>query len=96
MHWGRQYAIASNSTVQFEVDESGRKYYWADGIGGGMYTDSIRHLSRDVRIAASPRRSLRFYQNGNAAPAGTFTLKSGAGSYSVVVSPGGRIRIQKN
>ena len=96
MHWGRQYAIAANTSVLFEIDESGQKYYWVDGTAGDIYSESIRHLSRDALIVASPKRSLRFYQNGNAAPAGTFTLKSGAGSYSVVVSPGGRIRIQKN
>ena len=29
-------------------------------------------------------------------PAGTYRIEGTAGSYSVVVSPGGRIRVQKN
>jgi Tfp pilus assembly protein FimT len=96
MQWGRMHAIASNAPILFEVDDSGQKFYWVDPVSGNTFADSVRYVSRGVRIVAFPRRPLRFYQHGNAAPAGTYTLSSEAGSYSVVVSPGGRIRIQKN
>ena len=89
-------AIASNTSLLFEVDGSRRKFRWVDPESGESYTSSVRYLGPGVRIAACPKRALRFYQHGNAAPAGTYTLESEAGSYSVVVSPGGRIRFQKN
>jgi hypothetical protein len=48
-----------------------------------------------VRITAAPRRPLRFFQHGNAAPAGTYLLQGERGAFRVVVNPMGRIRIQK-
>jgi len=96
LQWGRMQAIASNSPLIFEIDESRRKFYWMDPESGQLYSNSSRQLSSDVLIASFPRRPLRFYQHGNAAPAGTFIIEGEAGSYSVVVSPGGRIRFQRN
>jgi len=96
MQWGRMHAIASNAPVIFEVDNAQQKFYWADAVSGENYAGSVRYLPRGVRLVAVPRRPLRFYQHGNAAPAGTYTVAGDAGSYSVVVSPGGRIRLQKN
>jgi type II secretory pathway pseudopilin PulG len=96
LQWGRMHAIASNTPVVFRIDDAQQKFYWADAVSGDFYVSSERHLPAGVRFAAVPGRPLRFYQHGNAAPAGTYTLAGGAGSYSVVVSPGGRIRIQKN
>ena len=63
---------------------------------GERYQNSARRLPRGIRIAAAPKRPLRFYPHGNAVPAGTFTLAGDAGSYSVIVTPGGRIRTQRN
>ena len=96
LQWGRMHAISSNTPILFEVDGSRRKFYWVDPESRDPYAGSIRHLSGRIRITASPRRPLRFYQRGNAAPAGTYTIEGEAGSYSVVVSPGGRIRLQRN
>jgi Tfp pilus assembly protein FimT len=96
LQWGRMHAISSNAPILFEIDAGRQKFYWKDPQSGDLYAGTIRTLPRGVRIAAYPKRSLRFYQHGNAAPAGTYTLESSAGSYSVVVSPGGRIRVQKN
>jgi prepilin-type N-terminal cleavage/methylation domain-containing protein len=96
LQWGRMQAISANAPLLFEIDESRRRFYWVDPESGEPYANSVRHLSGDVRIVASPRRPLRFYQHGNAAPAGTFTVEGEAGSYSVVVSLGGRIRFQRN
>ena len=96
LQWGRKHAISANTPILFRVDDSRQKFYWVDPQSGDPYAGSVRHLSGGARIVASPGRPLRFYQHGNAAPAGTFTIQSDAGSYSVVVSPGGRIRFQKN
>jgi hypothetical protein len=90
------YAITANAPMLFEVDENRLKFHWTDPVTGDPFEDSIRHLARGVRISKCPKRPLRFYQHGNAAPAGTYVLKNQAGSYSVVVTPGGRIRFQKN
>jgi type II secretory pathway pseudopilin PulG len=96
LQWGRMHAISTNAPILFEIDAGRQKFYWKDPQSGDPYSETIRYLPRGVRIAGCPKRSLRFYQHGNAAPAGTFTLEGETGSYSVVVSPGGRIRIQKN
>jgi len=96
LQWGRMHAISSNAPILFEIDVSRQSYCWKDPQNGDLYSETIRYLPRGVRMAGYPKRSLRFYQHGNAVPAGTYTLESASGSYSVVVSPGGRIRIQKN
>jgi hypothetical protein len=96
MHWGRAHAIASNAPLIFHADDVRQEFFWEDAASGEPYAGSLRRLARGVRFAAAPRRPLRFYPHGNAAPAGTYTVAGKLGSYSVVVSPGGRIRIQKN
>lgn len=96
MQWGRMHAIASNAPAIFEVDHTKERFNWTDALTGKCYGDSVRYLPRGVRIVAVPGRPVRFYPHGNAAPAGTYTIAGDAGSYSVVVSPGGRIRVQKN
>ena len=96
MQWGRMHAVASNASVIFYADDVLQEFYWADAASGEPYDRSLRHLPHGVRIEAAPRRPLRFYPHGNAAPAGTYTVAGEAGSYSVVVTPGGRIRTQKN
>jgi Tfp pilus assembly protein FimT len=96
LQWGRMHAISSNSSLLFEVDVNQQKFFWADPESGDPYDGSVRYLSRGVHVISCPSRPLRFYQHGNAAPAGTYTLEGETGSYSVVVSPGGRIRIQRN
>ena len=96
MQWGRMHAVAANAPVVFCTDDVLQEFYWSDAISGEPYDRSLRHLPRGIRIAAAPRRPLRFYPHGNAAPAGSYTVAGETGSYSVVVTPGGRIRIQKN
>jgi type II secretory pathway pseudopilin PulG len=96
LQWGRMHAIASNAPILFTIDAGMQKFFWADPQTGDPYTGTVRQLPRGVRIASCPKRPLRFYQHGNAAPAGTYVITGETGSYSVVVSPGGKIRIQKN
>ncbi len=96
LQWGRMHAIASNAPVVFETDSVRQEFHWTDAATGDPFSGSVRHLPNGIRIAGAPRRPLRFYPHGNAAPAGTYTVASEAGSYSVIVSPGGRIRVQKN
>jgi type II secretory pathway pseudopilin PulG len=96
LQWGRMHAITSNSPVIFEIDDTLQEFYWTDAASGDRYAGSVRHLPTGIRFIAIPRRSLRFFQHGNAAPGGTYTIAGDAGSYSVIVSPGGRIRLQRN
>ena len=96
MHWGKMQAIAQNSAMLFDINKDDGTFCWIDPANDEPFRESTRHLPPGVVFAGFPKRSLRFYQHGNAAPAGTFTLTSAAGSYSVIVSPGGRIRMRKN
>jgi len=96
LQWGRMHAISANTPMLFTVAEDRQKFYWVDPESGNPYSGSVRRLSGTLRITGCPKTPLRFYQHGNAAPAGTYTIAGDAGSYSVVVAPGGRIRIRKN
>ncbi len=96
LQWGRMHAITANTSIMFRVDEDGRRFYWADPITGDPYTGTVRYLPGRVRIVGFPIRPLRFYQRGNAVPAGTFTLQGEAGVYRVIVNVAGRIRLQKD
>jgi len=78
------------------VDEGGARCYFSAAATGGACESSIRYMSRGVRIAGIPARPVRFYPSGNAAPAGTYTLRGAAGSYRVVVQFSGRIRLQRD
>jgi len=96
LQWGRMQAVAANASLSFEIDAAQQKFNWTDAISGESFANSMRQLPDGIRIVAAPRRPLRFYPHGNAAPAGTYTLAGKAGSYSIVVAPGGRIRTQRN
>ena len=96
LQWGRMHAVSSNTSMLFSVSEDGREYCWIDPENGERYADSKHSLPDTVRIESAPKRPLRFYQHGNAVPAGTYVIQGKAGSYSVIVSPGGRIRVSRN
>jgi Type II transport protein GspH len=96
LQWGRMHAVATNSSLVFEIDPEGRRFYWADPGNGEQYHSTARYLPGRVRIVGSPARPLRFFPRGNAAPAGTFVLQGDAGFYRVVVNPAGRIRVERN
>jgi hypothetical protein len=96
LQWGRMHAITANSPVIFGIDDIRQELYWIDAASGDRYGGSLRRLPAGIRFVAAPRRPLRFYQHGNAVPAGTYTIEGDAGSFSVIVSPGGRIRSQRN
>ncbi|MDR1727418.1 MAG: GspH/FimT family pseudopilin [Acidobacteriota bacterium] len=96
LQWGRMRAVAANAPVMFEVAGDGRSFVWKDPESGDGYAATGRVLGGGVRIVASPARPLRFYPRGNAAPSGTYKVAGAAGSYSVVVAPGGRVRVQKD
>jgi len=96
LQWGRMRAITSNTPVLFEVREDGREFAWVDPETGQSFENTVRYTGNDVSIVSSPKTPLRFYPRGNAVPAGTYKIEGKAGSYSVIVTPGGRIRFQKN
>lgn len=93
--WARTHAIATNDSLVFIIDQDGRRFHWQTPEGK-RYENSVRILPAGISIISSPRRPLRFYQHGNAAPAGTFVIQGPAGTYRVVVSVMGRIRIQRD
>ncbi|HSR69544.1 MAG TPA: prepilin-type N-terminal cleavage/methylation domain-containing protein [Acidobacteriota bacterium] len=49
-------------------------------------------LPQQVRLVSAPRRPLRFFSRGQAAPAGRFRLQGRFGSLDVIVAPWGRVR----
>ena len=96
LQWGRMHAISSNTPMVFEISEDRKNFYWVDPESGDSFAASVRYLPDSTLMTSFPRRSLRFYPHGNAVPAGTYVIESQIGSYSVVVTPGGRIRTQRN
>lgn len=95
LQWGRLHAITANASLMLEVDPAGKSTAWRDPESGSAYDTAACHLPSDVRIVSAPSKPLRFFPRGNAAPAGSYVLKNRAGSYRVVVSPAGRIRVER-
>ena len=96
LQWGRMHAIAANSPMMFEIREAGRKFVWLDPETGDAFESTERALRSGTHIASAPGSLLRFYPRGNAVPGGTYRIEGATGAYSVIVTPGGRIRTQKN
>ena len=96
LQWGRMRAIASNTPVLFEVEDNGSRFMWRDPATGDVFEASAWSMNKGSRIVSSPRTPLRFYPRGNAVPSGTYKVEGETGSYSIIVTPGGRIRFQKN
>jgi prepilin-type N-terminal cleavage/methylation domain-containing protein len=96
LQWGRMRAITANAPVLFEVEEGGRRVMWRDPATGEVFATTVRHMNGGSRITSSPKTPLRFYPRGNAVPSGTYRIEGETGSYSIVVTPGGRVRFQKN
>lgn len=90
--WARAHAIASNDSLTFIIDLNGSRFYWL-APDGTRYDNSIHNLPPGVSIVKSPLKPLRFFQHGNAVPAGTFVVQGQAGTYRVVVSVMGRVRV---
>jgi hypothetical protein len=95
LQWGRLHAISANVSLMLEVDAEGKSTGWRDPETGSPYDTGVCHLPADVRIVSAPSKPLRFFPRGNAAPAGSYVLKNRAGSFRVVVSPAGRIRVER-
>jgi Tfp pilus assembly protein FimT len=96
LQWGRMHAVSINAALAFHVDPGGRRFYWSDPTSGETYESTVRILPGRVRMISWPASPLRFYQRGNAAPAGTYVLQGQTGTCRVIVNPAGRIRIQWN
>ena len=96
LQWGRMRAISSNAPVLFEIEEDGCRFMWRDPSTGDIFATSARSMTGGSRIVSAPRTSLRFYPRGNAVPSGTYRVEGETGAYSIIVTPGGRIRFQKN
>lgn len=93
--WARAHAVAANDSLTFIIDQNGRRFYWL-APDGSRYETSVRYLPAGVSIIKSPIRPLRFFQHGNAVPAGTFVIQGEAGNCRVIVSVMGRIRIERD
>ena len=96
LYWARIHAVTTNSPLRLIIEEEGKCFYWEDRQNREILSQSKRILPRRVRIVASPRSPLCFYQHGNAAPAGSFVLQNNAGTCRVVVNLRGRIRVQRD
>ncbi len=95
LHWSRYRAISLNTPVALHVAQGGRRYHCADASTGERFDYSVRDFPDGVRITSSPSNPVRFYPQGNAAPAGTFVVTGRHAGYRVVVNLRGRIRTQK-
>jgi type II secretory pathway pseudopilin PulG len=95
LHWGRSHAVAANTSLALQVSDDGQSVCWLDPGRNEIFRSSVRHLPPGVRIVSAPRRPVRFYPRGNAAPAGTYVIRGESGGYRVVVSPVGRIRTER-
>ncbi len=93
--WARGHAITANDSLTFIIDPGGRCFYWLSP-DGSRYESSVRYLPSGVSIVKSPAKPLRFFQHGNAVPAGTFVIEGEAGLYRVVVSALGRVRVVRD
>jgi type II secretory pathway pseudopilin PulG len=93
--WARTHAIAANDSLSLIVDENGRRFYW-QAADGARFEYTNRWLPSGISIIQSPRKPLRFFPHGNAVPAGTFVIQGEAGTYRVVVSALGRVRVQRD
>ncbi len=96
LRWGRGHAVSVNSSMMFVVDPEGRRHYWVDPQSGDRFENTVRYVQGQVRVTGFPKKPLRFYPRGNAAPAGTYVLQGEAGTYRVVVNFVGRIRVQRD
>jgi Tfp pilus assembly protein FimT len=96
LQWGKMHAVTANTSVAFQVSDDGRQFGWTDSVSGEKYEGTLRSLPRKIAIVDKPAKALRFFQKGNAVPAGTFLIQGDAGTWRVVVNPAGRIRIQKD
>jgi len=95
LQWGRFHSISANASLMLEVNAEGTVAAWRDTEAGSVYGERVHYMPRGVRIVSAPSKPLRFFPRGNAAPAGSYVLNNGAGSFRVVVSPAGRIRVEK-
>jgi len=95
LQWGRFHSISANASLMLEVSAGGTSAGWRDPESGDAYRNAVCYMPQGVRIVSAPSRPLRFFPRGNAAPAGSYVVKNGAGSFRVVVSPAGRIRVEK-
>lgn len=95
LRWAKTHAIATNSAVLFEVDAGGSRFRCRDAESGEAFSASEREMPPGVAVVIAPRSPVRFFQRGNAAPAGSYLLAGPAGNYRVVVNIAGRIRIQR-
>lgn len=96
LQWGRLHAVTSNAPLILSISDDGRGWCWIDAQTKDFLPNSARTFPAGLQITSMPKSPLRFYEHGNAAPAGTFVITGEAGSWSVVVSPGGRIRVEKD
>jgi prepilin-type N-terminal cleavage/methylation domain-containing protein len=87
LQWGKMHAVTANTSVAFQVSGDGRRYSWLDTACGVEYEGSVRYLPPGVSIVEKPSKPLRFFQKGNAVPAGTFVVKGDAGIWRVIVNP---------
>ena len=84
----RFHSVAKNLPTQIRIHPSGRKF----ALAMKDEKPSLwQNLPKGVEFSTSPANPLSFYSRGNAAPAGSYTLRNQAGEIKVVVSFTGRL-----
>ncbi len=85
-------AMTKNLAVQIRVHASRSQFTMT--LGNDEPSLWI-NLPRGVTFSRIPSRPITFFSRGNAAPAGTFTLKNERGQIRVIVSLSGRVRWER-
>ncbi len=86
----RVQAMTFNSPLRVVFETNRYALIPADGLPSNW-----RRLPLGVTFLAGPSGPLTFFPRGNAAPAGSFIISSETGAFRIVVSPGGRVRMER-
>jgi type II secretory pathway pseudopilin PulG len=89
----RSQAITRNVSLRLHINPDGRHFSL---VPPHLQPALWRPLPSGVSFSGAPRASPVFYSRGSVVPAGTFLLRNEIGTIRVVVSPGGRIRWERD
>jgi hypothetical protein len=89
----RSQAIAKNVPLRLHINPDGRRFAVEPA---NLQPASWQHLPSGVSFTGAPLAAPVFYSRGSIVPAGTYLLSNRAGSMKVILSPGGRIRWQRD
>jgi Tfp pilus assembly protein FimT len=89
----RSQAIAKNVSLRLHINPDGRRFALSPTTAQPA---SWQPLPSGVSFTGATQGAPVFYSRGSVVPAGTFVLSNQCGSIRVILSPGGRIRWQRD